>query len=69
MREKAREILEEFVRCYGEVALEGLTNILNENAKRTALEIYGLMTDEYEPYIDGSIAKEIVEKFGVKIEK
>lgn len=69
MREKAREILEEFVRCYGEVALEGLTNILNENAKRTALEIYGLMTGEYEPYIDGSIAKEIVEKFGVKIEK
>lgn len=69
MREKAREILEEFVRCYREVDLEGLTNILNENAKRTALEIYGLMTGEYEPYIDGSIAKEIVERFGVEIEK
>lgn len=69
MKKKAREILEEFVRCYGEVALEGLTNILNENAKRTALEIYGLMTGEYEPYIDGSIAKEIVERFGVEIEK
>lgn len=69
MREKAKDILEELARCYGEVALEGLTNILNENAKRTALEIYGLMTGEFEPYIDGSIAKEIVERFGVGIEK
>ena len=35
----------------------------------TALEIYELMTGEFEPYIDGSIAKEIVERFGVEIEK
>ena len=69
MREKAREILEEFARYYSEVDLERLTNILNEIAKGTALEIYGLMTGEYEPYIDGSIAKEIVERFGVEIEK
>jgi len=69
MREKAREILEEFARYYSEVDLERLTNILNEIAKGTALEIYELMTGEFEPYIDGSIAKEIVERFGVEIEK
>nr|DAP31280.1 MAG TPA: hypothetical protein [Caudoviricetes sp.] len=69
MREKARDILEEFARYYSEVDLKRLTNILNEIAKGTALEIYGLMTGEFEPYIDGSIAKEIVERFGVKIAK
>ena len=69
MREKARDILEEFARYYSEVNLKRLTNILNEIAKGTALEIYGLMTGEFEPYIDGSIAKEIVERFGVKIAK
>jgi len=69
MKKKARDILEEFARYYSEVDLKRLTNILNEIAKGTALEIYELMTDEYEPYIDGSIAKEIVERFGVEIEK
>ena len=69
MKKKARDILEEFARYYSEVALKRLTNILNEIAKGTALEIYELMTGEYEPYIDGSIAKEIVERFGVEIEK
>ena len=66
---KTRDILEKFARYYSEVDLKRLTNILNKIAKGTALEIYGLMTGEFEPYIDGSIAKEIVERFGVEIEK
>lgn len=69
MKKKAREILRALAIDCREVNMERFTNILNENAKRTALEIYGLMTGEYEPYIDGSIAKEIVERFGVEIEK
>ena len=69
MKKKTRDILEKFARYYSEVDLKRLTNILNKIAKGTALEIYGLMTGEFEPYIDGSIAKEIVERFGVEIEK
>ena len=69
MKKKARDILEKFARYYSEVDLKRLTNILNEIAKGTSLEIYELMTGEFEPYIDGSIAKEIVERFGVEIEK
>ena len=62
MKKKAREILRALAIDCREVNMERFTNILNEIAKGTAHEIY-------EPYIDGSIAKEIVEKFGVKIEK